>query len=81
MGEEGATAIVSDIDLDAATSVAEAIVKDGFQAEALRLDISDESSWQTAVDEILGKFGPLDILVNSAGITLAKPMTECTIEQ
>jgi 3(or 17)beta-hydroxysteroid dehydrogenase len=37
---------------------------------ALAQDVTDEARWREVVDEVVGKFGRLDILVNSAGVAV-----------
>lgn len=37
--------------------------------ERLRMDVTDEASIKTAVNEIIEKDGRIDILVNNAGMT------------
>ena len=41
----------------------------GHHFQALEVDVADYESCQRALDEIAGKFGPVDVLVNNAGIT------------
>ncbi|WP_462402675.1 SDR family NAD(P)-dependent oxidoreductase [Pseudomonas sp. Marseille-QA0332] len=65
---EGATVIVSDVDLEAATVVAEAIEKDGGRALALAADIAQGDACRSLIDNALSKVGRLDVLVNNAGI-------------
>jgi NAD(P)-dependent dehydrogenase (short-subunit alcohol dehydrogenase family) len=43
---------------------------------AVRMDVSDESSVRTAVDETAKKFGRLDVVVNAAGVIMRKPSLE-----
>jgi len=47
-------------------SVAEEVVQAGGQALAIRLDVRDEQSLQSAVSETVEKFGGIDVLVNNA---------------
>lgn len=61
---EGAQVVVSDIDAANLQRFAQ-----GIGAQALTLDVRDEGQWRTASDEILQRFGRLDVLVNNAGIT------------
>lgn len=81
MAIEGATSIIADIDLKAATSVADSIVDRGFQAEALELDVAADSDWRSAIDKTLGGHGCLDVLINSAGISISKRMTDCSLDE
>jgi NAD(P)-dependent dehydrogenase (short-subunit alcohol dehydrogenase family) len=66
---EGATVVVGDIADGDGTAVAEEIRATGGRAHYLHLDVTDESSWAGAIDEVLDRFGRLDVLVNSAGIS------------
>src|ERR1700686_3980335 len=62
--EHGATVVVADIDLPKAQQGIE-----GHPAlSALQLDVVNEASWERVIDDVLGRFGRLDVLVNSAGI-------------
>lgn len=60
----GARVWVSDIDADRATAVARTI-----GGSALALDVREEAHWNAAIDEVLGRDGRLNVLVNNAGIT------------
>ncbi|GHE77175.1 cyclopentanol dehydrogenase [Amycolatopsis deserti] len=66
---EGATVIVADIvDDDGATTVKE-IQAAGGTACYVHLDVTDENAWAATVDEVVDRFGRLDVLVNNAGIS------------
>ena len=43
-------------------------------------DLSDPDAASRLVDEVVGGLGRLDVLVNNAGISLAKPALELTVE-
>jgi NAD(P)-dependent dehydrogenase (short-subunit alcohol dehydrogenase family) len=61
---EGASAVIAaDIDLDAATGVAEAI--DGH---AFRVDVADEDSNRRLIEEVESNFGPIELFCANAGI-------------
>lgn len=68
--EEGAVTIAADLDFDAAKLCCE---RAGDGAVALRLDVSGEDDWRTAIARILNDHGRLDILVNNAA--WRRPMT------
>lgn len=70
--KEGATVFASDI-----TSP-----KPAYSAgiEAIKLDVTNESDWATAVDTIVKKSGRLDVLINNAGIIAYEPLHELDIK-
>ncbi|MEA2736327.1 MAG: hypothetical protein QOE14_2778 [Humisphaera sp.] len=54
-----------------------AIAKElGPAHHAVRMDVSDEASVRSAVDETAKKFGRLDVVVNAAGVIMRKPSLE-----
>lgn len=63
--EEGAAVFVTDRHATAAADLAEVI---GEGARTLTLDVTDESAWLAAMQEVEAAFGRLDILVNNAGV-------------
>ncbi|RKQ86123.1 NAD(P)-dependent dehydrogenase (short-subunit alcohol dehydrogenase family) [Solirubrobacter pauli] len=69
----GAQVMIGDL-LDAG-DVAEQI-----GAEALRLDVTDEGSWEAAITATVDRLGGLDILVNNAGIELSGLMVDIEAE-
>lgn len=69
----GAKVVIGDIDGDA---VAKAAVEIGQDVEAVRVDITDEQSFADFLAEARERFGPLDILINNAGIMPIGPFLE-----
>jgi len=67
---KGATVAVVDLQLDTAQAVAGQL---GGAATAHRCDVSDRSSVDAAVAEVLDAHGRIDMLVNSAGIVALNP--------
>jgi NAD(P)-dependent dehydrogenase (short-subunit alcohol dehydrogenase family) len=69
-----------DLDGDAAAESAEAITQSGGRAIALKVDVTD----RTAIDDALGKvrseFGPIEILVTSAGLDEFQSFTDITAD-
>ena len=68
---EGAIVFASDI---ASPKLA---YSDGI--EALKLDVTREEDWETAVDTIVEKSGRLDVLINNAGIIAYEPLHELEV--
>ena len=63
---EGARVVVADILEAEGKTLATAL---GDAARFVKLDVTKEGEWQTAVDAAEREFGKLDILVNNAGIS------------
>ena len=59
----GASVAIGDLDLDLAKGTAEEV--DGL---ALPLDVTDRGGFTRFLDEVEGQLGPIDVLVNNAGI-------------
>jgi NAD(P)-dependent dehydrogenase (short-subunit alcohol dehydrogenase family) len=81
MAQEGATVIVSDTNAQAAEQVAGEIREGGGRAEALRLDVTEESAWAAAMEAILTQHQRLDVLVNNAGVYFVKPIAQTTLDE
>jgi NAD(P)-dependent dehydrogenase (short-subunit alcohol dehydrogenase family) len=84
LAREGATVTVSDADVHAANRVAceirETKGNDAAEAVALGLDVTDESAWAAAIEAILGRHRRLDVLVNNAGVSFARPVAETALD-
>ena len=57
-----------DIDGEAADAVAKEIGAEGGTARGARVDVSDRAAIDAALDEVRSAFGPIGIMVTSAGI-------------
>ena len=69
LAAEGAAVVVADVIEEQGEETAAALRESGARALFLRLDVTDEASWDQVVARTLEEFGRLDILVNNAGIT------------
>ena len=65
---EGAAVATADVSMDKAVSVAAEAVAAGGRAIPLECDVSQAAHGQRAVRETETALGPLDVLVNNAGI-------------
>ena len=77
--EEGAVVAVTDIDGDAAHTVSEALGA-GDHAIGIQVDVSDERAVQASIDRMVTRFGGVDIVVNSAGLSISRALLETTVE-
>src|SRR4051794_35501189 len=75
--EAGAAITVTDVNVEAGTQVADEIVRNGGQAQFVRLDVSDEAQHHAAVAAAVAAFGKLDGSCNAAGKPFqGRPMHE-----
>jgi 3-oxoacyl-[acyl-carrier protein] reductase len=68
--DEGAHVSVTDVNSEAAQTVAGEIEANGGTARAWQLDIGDRNAIPRVVDAVAAHFGGLDIVVNNAGISV-----------
>ena len=72
---EGATVAIADIDMVRAEQTAKAI---GPSAFAIRLDVTDQASIDSAIAEVEKRCGGIDILINNAALFDMAPIVEIT---
>jgi len=77
---EGARVGVADVDLAGARAVAEGIQHAGGQALGLAMDVTREEQVEAGVDELVRRFGGLDVLLSNAGVQHIAPVVDCSFE-
>jgi NAD(P)-dependent dehydrogenase (short-subunit alcohol dehydrogenase family) len=80
MAKEGAAVVVTDIQTTAGRACAAEIEAAGGKALFLEQDTTSEDRWIAVIAAVKAQFGKLDVLVNNAGIAIAGPVTDCTLE-
>jgi 3alpha(or 20beta)-hydroxysteroid dehydrogenase len=75
--EEGALVLLTDADRPAVDEVAEEI---GEAADSCAHDVTDEAAWTAVTAWALERRKRVDVLVNNAGIFLAAPLGETSLE-
>src|SRR3954452_20342825 len=73
LAREGARVAIGDLDADLARRTAEEI---GPSVAAFALDVTDRASFEAFVDAVETRVGPVDVLVNNAGIMSLGPFVE-----
>jgi len=69
----GARVAIGDLDAALAQQTAERL---GSETVALPLDVTDRDSFTKFLDEVEGRLGPLDVLINNAGIMPVGPFLQ-----
>jgi NAD(P)-dependent dehydrogenase (short-subunit alcohol dehydrogenase family) len=81
LAADGFRIAVVDLDGDTAAATARELMASGApEAVAFQADVRDYARAREVVDDLLARFGRVDVLVNNAGITAPKPFTDLTEE-
>ena len=81
---EGARLVISDINFENVSRVADEITSSGGVATAIKTDISDENDVNAMVEVALKQYGTIDILLNNAskfGEIVMKTWDSLTVEE
>ena len=78
LGECGARVIVADLNDALGTGAATALRSQGIDAHSIRLDVRDAAAVGTAARSLEERHGPVDILINNAGIARNTAAVETT---
>ncbi len=74
LAADGARVALSDLREDAVRAAAEGIAKSGREAIGLACDVTSEEQLGRALDAAAQRFGPVEILVNNAGMQHVSPI-------
>jgi 3alpha(or 20beta)-hydroxysteroid dehydrogenase len=77
MSEEGAKLLLTDADADGAERLAQEL---GSSASARAHDVTSEADWQAVARWGIEAHGRIDVLMNNAGVFLAAPLADTTLE-
>ncbi len=81
LGGAGAQLALVSRNLDQLGDTAKAVRSAGGSAEIFRADVTDEQQVLRLQNEVLDRFGKLQILINNAGINIRKPVTDFTLQE
>jgi len=73
--------VVTDVDLDKGSVVVEEIRRRGGDAIFIQQDVADEAGWDQVIRTVIERYKKLDVLVNNAGVALAKDVEHTTLEE
>lgn len=76
--EQGAKVVLTDLNEEKGQAFAAEL---GENAIFVKQNVANEEDWATVVAKAEEAFGPVNVLVNNAGITMAKNMFDVTVEE
>jgi 3(or 17)beta-hydroxysteroid dehydrogenase len=81
LAREGATVIATDRDLPGAQQTYSTLAAAGGAGAAYALDVTQQQQWDEVLAAVVAQFGRLDLLVNNAGMSFAKDVTDMTLAE
>lgn len=72
LARAGAAVVIADIAEDIGKGTANALAQSGLTVSFVRLDVTNEASWEAAISQTIHELDGLDILVNNAGIEISE---------
>ena len=79
--EEGARVVLADVAAEAVREVALGIGRDGGSAAGVVADVSSEAGVEAVVGAAERAYGPVDVLVNNAGVELKKLVEDTSLAE
>src|SRR5690606_24289087 len=76
--DEGAKVVLTDLNEEKGQALASEL---GEHAAFVKHNVTNAEDWANAVAQAEEKFGPVNVLVNNAGITMAKSILQTTEEE
>jgi 3alpha(or 20beta)-hydroxysteroid dehydrogenase len=80
LAQAGAAVLVTDVLEGVGQETVSRIRGNGGKAAFCKHDVTDEAQWQAAIARAEKEFGPLQVLVNNAGIETAALLTQCELQ-
>ena len=82
LGKAGSSLVINGHSSQARLDQAvEEYLRDGLEASGYLFDVTDEDAVEAAVDRIESEVGPIDVLVNNAGIIKRIPLLDMSLDE
>lgn len=76
LADEGAAVAVVDVNADAVATVTAELRGAGYRAEGFAVDMADAAQIEALVPKVRGTLGPVDIVINNAGVSVPANLTD-----
>lgn len=80
LAHAGATIVIADLNEEKADQTVRSLRDAGFEAISCAVDIAERKSVDHLMQEVLGRFGRLDVVINSAGVNRRYFMEDISVE-
>ena len=80
LADAGATVIINGRNAETVESATSALIRSGLNAHAQTFDVTATREIESAIESTEQNIGPIDILLNNAGIQRRVPLLECDDE-
>jgi len=81
LAAEGAAIGIIDTQGDLARAASEELERSGANSVSYELDVTDAAGVQSAVEDLVDRYGSVDVLVNMAGVFPALPLDQLSAEK
>lgn len=75
--QEGAKVVITDLNSEKGHALADAL---GKNALFIKQDVTSETDWAEVVKQTEKHFGPVNVLINNAGITMSKSILDMSVD-
>lgn len=80
LAKQGCNIVIVDVNLKAAEQTCEELREKNVSAYAYKVDVSSYDEVQTLIDTVYREIGPIDILINNAGLIQFTFLNDTTVE-
>ncbi len=81
LAEAGARVVIADRDAALAKAAATDLIGKGYDAEMTLMDVTDSRRVSEVADELVSRYGQVDILINNAGIARSETPAETVADE
>ncbi|MFD2245499.1 SDR family NAD(P)-dependent oxidoreductase [Pontibacter ruber] len=81
LAEEGARLVLCSRDRTQLENARMELAGSGADVLVVECDVTDQDQVNGMIDDVQNNFGPIDVLINNAGIISAGPVTEMTVQE